>query len=93
LYWSIFYLRIVKYCSYEALESALYLARLMALRYLLSKISLYLALKLVDQFLPGSDLHKTEAQSVTIAGIGGRHHSDSLLICSTSTSSCLLLSS
>jgi hypothetical protein len=61
LYWSIFCLRIVKYCSYEALESALCLTRLIALRYLLSKLSLYLALKLVDQFLLGSDLHKTEA--------------------------------
>jgi hypothetical protein len=93
LYWSIFCLRIVKYCSYEALESALCLTRSMALRYLLSKISLCLAMKPVDQFLPGSDPHKTEAQRVTVAGVGGRHHSDSLLICSTSASSCLLLNS
>jgi hypothetical protein len=51
----------VKYCSYEALELALCLARLMALRCLLFKTSLCLALKQVDQFLPGSDPHKTEA--------------------------------
>jgi hypothetical protein len=41
-----------------------------ALRYLLSKISLCLALKLIDQSLLGSDLHKTEAQRVTIASVG-----------------------
>jgi hypothetical protein len=61
LYWFIFCLRIVKYCSYEDLELALCLARLMALRCLLFKTSLCLALKQVDQFLPGSDPHKTEA--------------------------------
>jgi hypothetical protein len=42
--------------------------------------------------LPGSVPHKAAAQALTIDGVGGRHHSDSLLICLTSISSCLRVS-
>jgi hypothetical protein len=93
LYWSIFCLRTVKYCLYEASESALCLARSRVLRYLLSRTSLCLGLKAADQSFPGSVPHIEAAQVVTIAGVGGRHHSHSLLMCLTSTSSCFLVSS
>jgi hypothetical protein len=69
------------------------LARSRVLRYLLSRISLCLALKAVDQSFPGSVLHIEAAQVVTIASVGGRHYSYSLLMCLTSTSSCFLVSS
>jgi hypothetical protein len=44
------------------------------------------------QFLPGAVPHKAAAHTLTIDGVGGRHHSDSLLICLTSISSCLRVS-
>ena len=93
LYWMIFCFKTAKYCRYEGSESALCLSRSMVLRYLQSSSSLCRALKAEDQFLPGSVPHKEAAQALTIDGVGGRHHSDSLLICSTSMSSCLCASS
>jgi hypothetical protein len=86
LYWSIFCLRTVKYCLYEASESALCLVRSRVLRY-------HLALKAADQSFLGSVPHIEAAQVVTITSVGGRHHSHSLLMCLTSTSSCFLVSS
>ena len=92
LYWMIFCLKTAKYCRYERSESALCLSRSIVLRYLQSSSSLCRALKAADQFLPGSVPHNEAAQALTIDGVGGRHHSDSLLICSTSMSSCLCAS-
>jgi hypothetical protein len=62
------------------------------LRYLQSSSSLCRTPKAAAQFLLGSVPHKAAAQALTIDGVGGRHHLDSLLICLTSISSCLRVS-
>jgi hypothetical protein len=82
----------LKCCLKEGSDSALCLSRSRVLRYLQPRMDSCLRLKSADQFLPGSEPHIREAHVRTIAGIGGRHHSQSLCICLTSPCSCLLVS-
>jgi hypothetical protein len=64
----------------------------MVLRYLQSSSSLCRTPKAPAQSLPGAVPHKAAAQALNIDGVGGRYHSDSLLICLTSISSCVRVS-